>query len=171
MLQANQLPQDLMHVLFEGVLPLNLKLMLHNFIIDQRFFTLNCLNNRMFAFSYGRNEMKNRPTKVIDQAHLNGTKKLPFSGTSTRTCMYFVCLCPFEWVYQLVWLLTGNSTASLNYMVISTVNKMSTYIRFITLLALKRPTGMPCTIHEHTYYSRGFFVQLLKFGHSVLFCH
>ena len=78
---GGQLPQDLMHVLYEGVLPLNVKLMLHHFIIQQRLFTLSFLNNRVFAFSYGRNETKNKPTKALEQAHLTGAKKLPFSGT------------------------------------------------------------------------------------------
>ena len=40
-----QLPQDIMHVLFEGVLPKEIKLMLNSFINEQQFFTLDTLNH------------------------------------------------------------------------------------------------------------------------------
>ena len=42
----SQLPQDIMHVLFEGVIPLETKLMLEVFIFE-KYFTLSFLNDRI----------------------------------------------------------------------------------------------------------------------------
>ena len=35
-----QLPQDIMHIIFEGVLPLNIRLMLNKFVCEDKFITL-----------------------------------------------------------------------------------------------------------------------------------
>ena len=40
-----QLPQDVMHIMFEGVLPLEIKLLLQYFIFDKSYFTLDMLNS------------------------------------------------------------------------------------------------------------------------------
>ena len=76
-----QLPQDIMHVLYEGVLPLNIRLMLGKFVLTDKLFTLQQLNDRISSFPWGRSEVKNKPTKTIELVHLHGTSKLPFSGT------------------------------------------------------------------------------------------
>ena len=39
-----QLPQDMMHVLLEGVVPYTMKAMLQNFISEKRFFTIDYVN-------------------------------------------------------------------------------------------------------------------------------
>jgi len=39
-----QLPQDVMHILLEGVLTLETRLMLNSYIFDDRYFTLEHLN-------------------------------------------------------------------------------------------------------------------------------
>ena len=75
-----QLPQDIMHVIYEGVLPLNIKLMLERFICTDKIFSLQFLNDRIASFIWGRHEVKNKPTKMLQVAHLQGTTKLPFSG-------------------------------------------------------------------------------------------
>lgn len=61
-----QLPQDIMHVIYEGVLPLNIQLMLNKFIREDHFFTLDTLNSRIKSFPYGRYEAKNKPPKNLD---------------------------------------------------------------------------------------------------------
>lgn len=81
-----QLPQDIMHVLYEGVLPLNIRLMLGKFVLTEKFFSLQELNNRISSFIWGRYEVKNKPTKTLELAHLQGTTKLPFSGM----CLYIL---------------------------------------------------------------------------------
>lgn len=75
-----QLPQDIMHVIYEGVLPLNLRLLLKKLVCDEHRLTIDTLNERMKSFSYGRNESRNKPSKFIEKGHLIGTRKLPFSG-------------------------------------------------------------------------------------------
>ena len=90
---SGQLPQDVMHVLYEGVLPLNVKLMLHRFISEEHLFTLKTLNDRIFSFSYGRNEARNKPSKCIEQGHLDGSKRLPFSGMVAHLAIQFSTTC------------------------------------------------------------------------------
>ena len=52
----HQLPQDVMHILLEGVIPYSMKLMLQSFIRNKKYFTLNNLNERIFCFKYSRME-------------------------------------------------------------------------------------------------------------------
>ena len=60
----NQLPQDIMHVLFEGVVQLELKLMLQEFV-RKKYFDLELLNSRIENFTYGKKEQRNKPPKGI----------------------------------------------------------------------------------------------------------
>lgn len=78
---GGQLPQDIMHVLYEGVLPLNVRHMLHRFVCEEKLFSLQALHDRIVSFPYGRYEARNKPPKRIEITHLKGASKLPFSGT------------------------------------------------------------------------------------------
>lgn len=60
----NQLPQDIMHVLFEGVVPLELKLMLQEFV-RKKYFDMEFLNSRIENFTYGKKEIRDKPPKDI----------------------------------------------------------------------------------------------------------
>ena len=60
-----------MHVIFEGVLPLETKLMLNNFMEDG-FLTVGKLNERVSNFVYGRGEAINKPPKPFQEAHFTG---------------------------------------------------------------------------------------------------
>ena len=51
-----QLPQDVMHLLLEGVIPYELKLMLHDFTAVKKYFTVDDLNNRIRSFNYSPEE-------------------------------------------------------------------------------------------------------------------
>lgn len=75
-----QLPQDIMHVIYEGVLPLEIRLLLSKIVNEEHLFTLDSLNERFSSFPYGRNEVKNKLPRRIEQRHLKGTNKLPLSG-------------------------------------------------------------------------------------------
>ena len=61
----NQIPQDVMHILLEGVVPYTLKLMLHRFIFNKKYFTLEILNNQMTFFTFSRSERKDKPSPLI----------------------------------------------------------------------------------------------------------
>ena len=79
-----QLPQDIMHVLYEGVMPLNMRLMLNRFVFEEGLFSLETLNHRIFSFPYSRHEAKNKPPKRIEQGHLRGSSTMPFSGNAVQ---------------------------------------------------------------------------------------
>ena len=85
---GGQLPQDVMHVLYEGVLPLEVKLLLYQLVFEEHIFTLESLNERFSSFLYGRHEVKNDLPKRIEQQHLRGISKLPLSGIRLFTCMH-----------------------------------------------------------------------------------
>ena len=63
----NQLPQDVMHVLLEGVIPYELSLMLYNFVTEEKYFTLDLLNDRIAYFSYTSQESKDKPSPIKPQ--------------------------------------------------------------------------------------------------------
>lgn len=64
----NQLPQDIMHVLLEGVVPHELQLMLYDFLIVRKLFTLETLNERICSFCYSTNEAHDKPTPLTHQS-------------------------------------------------------------------------------------------------------
>lgn len=78
---TTQMPQDIMHVLFEGVIPKEVKLMLEVFI-GKKYFTLYLLNERIRCFPYGRSEAKNKPPKTFEMHHITEGQKLPLSGAT-----------------------------------------------------------------------------------------
>lgn len=73
-----QLPQDIMHVILEGVLNLETKLLLSS-LVHENYFTLDFLNERIANFPYGRSEKRNKPPRAFTNANLSGSK-LPLSG-------------------------------------------------------------------------------------------
>jgi len=75
----SQLPQDVMHVVLEGVLNLETQLILSSFVNDEKFFTLDFLNQRIAHFPYGRSEKRNKPPRKLTNANLCGSK-MPLSG-------------------------------------------------------------------------------------------
>ncbi len=77
----SQLPQDVMHVILEGLLPMETILMLASFM-ENGYFTLNMLNNRVSNFAYGRVEGRNKPPKPFQKAYFTGNYKLHLSGES-----------------------------------------------------------------------------------------
>lgn len=77
---SGQMPQDIMHILFEGVLQKEIQLLLKCFICDEKFFSLDLLNVRIENFAYGRAERKNKPPKAFTSGHITGQGKLPLSG-------------------------------------------------------------------------------------------
>ena len=55
---------DIMHVLFEGVLPYELSLMIRQFISDDKLFTLDELNDYIQCFPYSPLETKDKPSLI-----------------------------------------------------------------------------------------------------------
>lgn len=61
----NQLPQDVMHILLEGVLPYTMKLMLKSFIFTKKYFSIDFLNDRITCFTFSRSEARDKPCPLI----------------------------------------------------------------------------------------------------------
>ena len=72
-------PEDAMHVLLEGLVPYETKLLL-KVLIGAKFFTLKELNNRIENFDYGYMDKKNKPTQISGDTIHSSDLKLKQSG-------------------------------------------------------------------------------------------
>ena len=76
-----QMPQDVMHVVLEGVLANETKVMLGSFIQEEKLFSLDLLNERVLNFTYGRVESRNKPPRPFQISNFSSsTQKLRLSG-------------------------------------------------------------------------------------------
>jgi len=69
-----------MHILLEGVIPFELKLMLKAFVLDKNYFDLDDLNERLNSFAFGRIESRTKPPKAFERKHILGEASLGLSG-------------------------------------------------------------------------------------------
>lgn len=74
------LPHDIMHVILEGALSRNCKLLLHHCIIDKKYFSLNYLNKMFQDFDYGEHEKLNAPRSIDRERLTANTDKLGQTG-------------------------------------------------------------------------------------------
>ena len=65
---SEQLVQDVMHVMFEGVCPIEVKLILRHCIIKLKVITVEEFNIRLSIFAFGYCDMANIPTPVSREA-------------------------------------------------------------------------------------------------------
>ena len=65
------IPHDIMHDLFEGVVPYELKLF--KYCISKSYFQLHTLNYRLTAFDFGYSEIGDRPAPIEDASKLRQT--------------------------------------------------------------------------------------------------
>ncbi len=63
----DHLPQDIMHVLFEGVVPYEITLLLKYFVLQKKFFTIVELNDCIESYSYSTLEARDKPSTVRSQ--------------------------------------------------------------------------------------------------------
>ena len=84
----NQLPQDVMHIILEGMLPLEVRLMLTSFIKDKKYFDVQFLNDRILKFYHGRTESRNKPPKEFTLKSLCSDGKLHLSGMLLHTATW-----------------------------------------------------------------------------------
>ena len=82
---VDQLPQDIMHILLEGVIPYELSLMLTSFI-TQKYFSSELLNDRIVCFPYSTQEAKNRPSPIRPQAFTSQNSSL------NQSCKFCIIL-------------------------------------------------------------------------------
>ena len=74
------LPGDVMHDLLEGVLQYEFKEMLKIFINEEKYLTLDQLNERIKRFDYGYYNDKNRPSPISQQTLNNANNSLKQKG-------------------------------------------------------------------------------------------
>lgn len=74
------LPGDVMHDLLEGVLQYECKEMLKIFINEEKYLTLDQLNERIKRFEYGYYNDKNRPSPISQQTLNNANNSLKQKG-------------------------------------------------------------------------------------------
>ena len=78
---------DVMHDQLEGVLPLEIKLLLQKFISVEKFFTLDDLNTRIATFGYPVVDKSNKPSAIKQQALSSDSASLSQSVMS-NTCIW-----------------------------------------------------------------------------------
>ena len=59
-----QVPQDMMHVLLEGVIPYTIKAMLQSFVSEKHFCTIDYINRKLSSFKFSRSESRNKPSQL-----------------------------------------------------------------------------------------------------------
>lgn len=81
-----------MHVILEGVLPLNCKRLLVHCMFEEKYFTLNTLNRQISGFEYGYSECRNVP-RPLDNDHIRSSEsKLSQSGMVGYMYYYVHCI-------------------------------------------------------------------------------
>ena len=89
-----QLPQDIMHVLFEGVIPYETKLLLTEFVSHKKYFTISYLNARIACFHYSPDESADKPNSLRDELVKPGsTYKVHYSGNFYVLVAVFRAVC------------------------------------------------------------------------------
>ncbi|XP_062578360.1 uncharacterized protein LOC134240278 isoform X1 [Saccostrea cucullata] len=83
--------QDPMHVLLEGIVKLELQLLLTSFIEKKKYFSLRDLNGMIKNFSYTVEEGADKP-QVLEKKALDIKKNFPMSAVETKN---FMTLLPF----------------------------------------------------------------------------
>lgn len=78
----NQLPQDIMHCLLEGVIPYELVLLLNDYIVQRKLFTCDQLNDCIACFSYSNQEAKDKPSAICPQSFSSK------GSTISQTCKH-----------------------------------------------------------------------------------
>jgi hypothetical protein len=58
---------DIMHDQLEGVLPLEVKMLLQRYVQEEKILTLDTVNERIINFEYGVVDRKNRPSPLKQQ--------------------------------------------------------------------------------------------------------
>lgn len=72
---------DIMHDQLEGVLPLEIKLLLQEYISVEKYLSLDILNRRIADFGYPLIDVSNKPSALKQQALSSDSATLSQSGT------------------------------------------------------------------------------------------
>ncbi|XP_047143709.1 uncharacterized protein LOC105850147 isoform X1 [Hydra vulgaris] len=78
---------DIMHDILEGIAPLEIKLVLYNFIYIQNLFDLNLLNNRLRHFPYGLTFQDKKPSLITENRLKDNSSLLGQRSSQTMTLL------------------------------------------------------------------------------------
>ena len=101
---TKQMPQDIMHILFEGATPYVIRHLLKHYIFTEKAFTLAQLNRRLREFNYGYSQMADRLQTIsadMLQAEWGDEKGLSTFGQHAAKNWLFLRVLPFnigDWV-------------------------------------------------------------------------
>ena len=76
---------DGMHDYLKGLVPMETKLVLHEFIIKKKYFDVNFLNSRIQSFNYGLADKKNKPTANFSHQSLGNLTSYVIRQTAAQT--------------------------------------------------------------------------------------
>lgn len=84
---CEQMPEDIMHVLFEGVIPYTVKLVLHHFIMIDKCFSIQEFNGKLSGFNYAYFNKKYQPNPITRKdVSINGEYRC---GCYLPFCLFF----------------------------------------------------------------------------------
>ena len=84
---ASNCSADIMHDLFEGVVPCETRLLLRHILYDMKCITLSDLNHRIKATDYGRRGSRSKPSSAL-ASHLK-SPDARLRQRSTQRCSFF----------------------------------------------------------------------------------
>lgn len=87
----SQLPQDVMHILLEGTIPLETRLLILN-CVSEGFFTIDFLNERILCFMFSPEENRDKPTPICADGSLHQSGAL-YGVSYTCTCWLYSNFC------------------------------------------------------------------------------
>jgi len=64
-----------MHIMLEGVVPYELKLMLTEYVTNRNYFTVGFLNDRIACFPYSSRDLADKPVPISDNQLIAGSKQ------------------------------------------------------------------------------------------------
>ena len=80
---------DIMHDVLEGGLQYEMKLMLKQFVCEDKYFTIHDLRYRIENFGFGYTDVKNRPSPITMATLTNGDNSLKQNGKLTFVVIFF----------------------------------------------------------------------------------
>ena len=83
---ASNLPHDILHDLFEGVVPCEIKLLLLH-LIESMYLTISVFNDRLRQFDFGYTEISDKPSE-LDQNIPKKPEHKAISITNLIACYY-----------------------------------------------------------------------------------
>ena len=86
---ATNIAPDIMHDLLEGIIPMEVKLVLSRFIYDDHFFTLHKVNAFLSSHNYGYCDKKNKPSQILEST-LKGKDNSLKQHASQMWCLFRV---------------------------------------------------------------------------------